>query len=166
VSEGRTAEARTLEELYAAHAPGAVRLAFLLTGDAHLAEDLVQEAFVKVAGRFGHLRSRGSFGAYLRTTVVNLSKGHFRRKHTEREFLKREGRVEASAFPDVVAKADAAQMLQELPHRQRAAVVLRYYEDLSEHQAAEILGCSPDAMKALTARGIKTLRSMMRGEES
>ena len=165
VSEGRI-EARNLGELYAAHAPGAIRLAYLMTGDRQLAEDLVQDAFIKVAGRFRHLRSRDNFGAYLRATVVNLSRGHFRRKRTEDAYLQAEkGRPSPSqALPDVGLQSEMSRALRLLPHRQRAAVVLRYYEDLSEHQAAELLGCSPDAVKSLTARAMRTLRNELRGD--
>ena len=66
---------RRLENLYAAHCPEATRLAFLLTGDRDLAEDLTQDAFVRVARRFGDLRNPEAFGPCLRKTVINLSKG-------------------------------------------------------------------------------------------
>ena len=80
----------SLEERYVRHAPEAVRLAYLLTGDAGLAEDLAHEAFIKVAGRFHHLRNPEAFAAYLRKTVVNLSMSHHRRKRVERDHLARE----------------------------------------------------------------------------
>src|SRR5213593_5312735 len=83
-------EGRLLGDLYVRHAPEALRLAYLLTGDRGLAEDLVQDAFVRLAGRMIHLRSPGAFDAYLRKTVVNLSNSHFRRKKLERAYLKRE----------------------------------------------------------------------------
>src|SRR5918995_5513866 len=76
-------------ELYLAHADSAVRLAYLLTGDRLVAEDLVQDAFVRLAGRLVHLRDPGAFDAYLRITVVNLSRSYFRRKRVERSHLKR-----------------------------------------------------------------------------
>src|SRR5207302_804336 len=69
---------RRLGELYRRHAPDAARLGYLLTGDRVLAEDLVQEAFVRMFGRFRDLRNPDAFGAYLRKTVVNLSRSHFR----------------------------------------------------------------------------------------
>ena len=75
---GRT-EGGRLAELYRRHAPDAVRLAYLLTGDRVLAEDLVQDAFVKLAGRFRDLRDPDAFAAYLRRTVVNLTNSHWRR---------------------------------------------------------------------------------------
>ena len=88
-----TAEDTRLGELYVRHASDAVRLAYLLTGDRALAEDLVQDAFVKLAGRLVHLRDRGAFEAYLQRTVVNLSRSHFRRRKVERAYVEREGRA-------------------------------------------------------------------------
>src|SRR5439155_3860563 len=67
-----------LGRLYRQHAAGAVRLAFLLTGDRGLAEDLVHDAFVRLAGRFRDLRNPDAFEWYLRRTVVNLARSHFR----------------------------------------------------------------------------------------
>src|SRR6476646_4914808 len=80
-----------LGELFVRHAAEATRLAYLLTGDRQLAEDLVQDAFVKLAGRLVHLRDPGAFDAYLRRTIVNLSRSHFRRRKLEREHLRRAG---------------------------------------------------------------------------
>src|SRR5204863_5915021 len=82
------AEGGRLAELYTRHAAEAIRLAYVLTGDRQLAEDLVQDAFVKLSGRLIHLRDPGAFDAYLRRTVVNLTNSHFRRKRLERAFLK------------------------------------------------------------------------------
>src|SRR2546423_15355559 len=79
-----------LGELYRRHAPEAVRLAYLLTGDRALAEDLMQEAFVRGFGRFRDLRNPDAFGAYLRPTIVNLSRSHFRRAKVERAYVARE----------------------------------------------------------------------------
>ena len=76
----------SLEDRYVRHAPGAVRLAYLLTSDAALAEDITQEAFIRVAGRFRHLRTPDSFDAYLRRTVVNLCMSHHRRRRVERAY--------------------------------------------------------------------------------
>src|SRR5712691_13127442 len=84
------AEGGRLGELFQQHGDGAVRLAYLLTGDRALAEDLVQDAFVKLAGRLVHLRDPGAFDAYLRRTVVNLANSHHRRKRVERAYLLRQ----------------------------------------------------------------------------
>ena len=150
-----------LAEAYARHAGAAVGLAYLLTGDRHLAEDLVQEAFVRLAGRFGHLRNPDAFEAYLRRTVVNLFTSHLRRRRLERAYLEREGgRPAASVEPvDVGSRDEVWSALQKLPERQRAAVVLRFYEDLSEQQVAETMRCSVPAAKSLVARAMETLRN-------
>src|SRR5919106_5731921 len=104
VSEPRT----DLAELYVRHVPAANRLAFLLTGDRVQAEDLVQDAFVRCVGRFGHLRAHEAFDAYLRRTIVNLHTSRLRRVRVEREFLAKEaGRVERtsmSSLPDVAVR--------------------------------------------------------------
>lgn len=158
-----------LADLYAQHAPAATRLAYLLTGDTHLAEDLVQDAFVRVAGRFQHLRASDAFGGYLRSAVVNLSRGHFRRKQVERRFLQREGSRAAPLAvppPDVEEQDELWRALRQLPERQRAALVLRFYEDLPEYQAAELMECSPEALRSLVARGMKALRAQIRSDQT
>ena len=151
-----------LAEFYAANAGPTKRLAFLLTGDYELAEDITQDAFVKIAGRIGGLRRRDASVAYLRQTVVNLSRSHFRRKRVERAYLQREAsapQTESVEGRDI-AEADALwKELHRLAFRQRCAVVLRYYEDLSEQQTAEILNCSLGAAKALTNRAMEQLRA-------
>jgi hypothetical protein len=96
---------RRLEDLYAAHGPEAVCLAFLLTGDRDLAEDLAQDAFVRVARRFGDLRRPEAFGPYLRKTVVNLCKGHWRRRKIERTYLARATVEQKSATSELPASA-------------------------------------------------------------
>jgi RNA polymerase sigma-70 factor (sigma-E family) len=156
-----------LAELYARHLGGAVGLAYLLTGDRHLAEDLAQEAFVRLAGRFGHLRNPDAFEAYLRRTVVNLFTSHLRRRRVERAYLRGEaGRPEVAApEPDVGLADELWAALQRLPERQRAAVVLRFYEDLSERDVAAVLRCSVPAAKSLVARAMETLRGEIGSEE-
>jgi RNA polymerase sigma-70 factor (sigma-E family) len=153
----------SLARLYDLHAPGAYRLAYLLTGEADLAEDLVQDAFVRIIGRFGQLRSPESFDAYLRRTMVNLSYGVFRRRRVERAFLAAEARHAATTravqLPNVEAADELWHQLRRVAPRQRAALVLRYYEDLSEHQTADVLGCSVRTVKSLTARGLAAMRA-------
>jgi RNA polymerase sigma-70 factor (sigma-E family) len=164
---GATTEARGLAELYLRFAPSALRFAFFLTGDREVARDLVQDAFVRVAGRFAHLRSLGGFEAYLRRTIVNLHTSRLRRLRTERAYLERErGRAPAGpAETDPLERQRLWLALRELPPRQRAAVVLRYYEDLSEVEAAEVLGCSPGALNQLVVRAMATLRTTLGDED-
>jgi RNA polymerase sigma-70 factor (sigma-E family) len=158
-----------IDELYARHIGAGVRLAFLLTGDRPHAEDLAQEAFVRCVGRFRHLRRPDAFESYFRRAIVNLHTSGLRRRRLERAWLAREGASSAarvSTQPDVGAREDLWRALGTLPPRQRAALVLRYYEDLSEHDTAQVLGCSVAAVKSLVARGSGTLRELIRGEEA
>ena len=124
-----------LAETYVRYAPDGIRLAYLLTGDRALAEDLVHEAFLRFVGRLHFLRDPEAFEGYLRRTIVNLSKNHFRRRAVERSYLARE----AGRAPDV-------------------RIVFRYYEDLPEARIAEILGCRPATVRSLVSRGLETLR--------
>src|SRR5438128_1216513 len=157
------AGAGRLGDLYRAHADGAVRLAYLLTGDRALAEDLVQDAFVRLAGRLVHLRDQQAFDAYLRRTVVNLSNSYFRRRKVEWAFMQSaRGALDPQSVqraPSVDDREDLWRALGRLSARQRAAVVLRYYEDLSERDVAQILRCQPGTVKSLVARGLEKLRS-------
>lgn len=166
MAETERGAAGRLAELYLHHAPGATRLAYLLTGDRALAEDLVQDAFVRLARRLVHLRRAEAFDAYLRKTVVNLANSYFRRKRVERGFLQREAGLRGAhtILPDLASRDELRRALLRLPPRQRAAVVLRFYEDLSEQQTAEVLRCAPGTVKSLASRGLERLREAMAGE--
>jgi RNA polymerase sigma-70 factor (sigma-E family) len=162
--EATRIEGGVLAELYERHASEALRLAYLLCGDAALAEDLVQDAFVRLAGRLLHVRNPGGFHAYLRTTIVNLTRSHFRRRAIERRFIERHSEPRPVDAPDHSDRDRMQRALMELPIRQRTAVVLRYFEDLSEAQTADLMHCRTAAAKSLVSRGITTLRSTL-GEE-
>jgi RNA polymerase sigma-70 factor (sigma-E family) len=154
-------QARTssMEELYTANAQRAGRLAYFLVGDRELAQDLVQEAFLKVFARWGNLREPQSFAAYLNRTIVNLANKTHRRRGVERRYLDTQPRLEVVAPERDYETADELwRQLQILPKRQRTAVVLRYYEDLTDHQAAEAMGCSETAVASLVQRALSTLR--------
>jgi len=155
-----------LEDVYVRHAPAALRLAYFLSGDPEGARDLVQDAFVQVAGRFRYLRQPDSFDVYLRRTIINLHTSQLRRRKVERSFLARE-----AALPLPVAVDEGPEMRDEmwreilgLAPRQRAAIVLRFYEDLSEQESAEILGCSVGALNQLVARAMSNLRTSVEEE--
>lgn len=155
-----------LDHLYEIHIDRAVRLAYLMTGDREVAQDIAHDAFVKIAGRFHDLRHRDAFPAYLRSTVLNLARSHLRRVRVQRDYLKRiRGRENETIHPsDVETKDEMWAALQKLPYRRRAALVLRYYEDLTEQQTADVLECSVPAVKALVARGLEMMRAMDREE--
>lgn len=155
-----------LEELYVAHAQDALRFAFCLCGDREHAKDLVQDAFVRVAGRFAYLRKPDVFGTYLRRTIFNLHTSRLRRLRLERDYLRRESRAELSHSDAYPADRDEVwHTIHQLPTRQRAAIVLRFYEDLSERESAEILGCSVGALNQLVVRATATLRDRFGKDE-
>lgn len=151
-------DAGRLGELYRRHAPDAGRLAYLLTGERGLAEDLVHDAFVRMFGRFRDLRQPDAFNAYLRVTIVNLARSHFRRGRVERAYLDRARREPEPSHPDPHARRELLDALMTLNPRQRAAVVLRYFEDLSEAQTADILRCPKGTVKSMVSRGLERLR--------
>ena len=155
--------AERLAELYAVHAPRAGRVAYLLVGNRDLAEDLVQEAFVRIASRLFSIKSSQAFGAYLNQTVLNLARGHIRKLARDRSLLQRLGGQPRrdESMPDVGARDEVLRALQTLPYRQRAAIVFRYYLDLSERQTADLLGCAVGTVKSLVSRGTQELRTRM-----
>ena len=157
---------RRLDELYRHHVPEMVRLAYVVTGEAAAAEDLAQEAFVRAAGRFAHLRNRDAFGAYLRRALLNLCKNHFRRRDTERAYLAAQQPPDATHPQAALDSADVVRAaLLRLPVRQRAALALRFFEDLSVEESARALGCRPGTVKSLTSRALETLRVELAAEE-
>ena len=155
-----------MDALYRAHAAEALRLGYLLTGDRTLAEDLVQDAFVRVLGRFHDLRNRDAFWWYLRRTIVNLSTSYFRRRSVERAWLARQRPEEAATAPRDLAERDRLRTaLMTLRPEQRAAIVLRFYEDLSEADTAEALGMPLGTVKSTVSRGIERLRHELPRDE-
>jgi RNA polymerase sigma-70 factor (sigma-E family) len=156
---------RDIVLLYMAHGPRAKRLAYLLTGDWSVAEELAQEAFVRLMGRFGHLRKPEASDIYLRRIVINLANSHLRRTRLERTHRHSSDRtrVATTELPDVETRDELVAAVQQLPPRQRAAVVLRYCEDLSEHEVAAIMRTSEKAVRSLAGRGLGNLRKALEG---
>lgn len=154
----RRQAATDLDELYRRHGRDAARLAYLLTGDRCVAEDLAHDAFVRIAGKLTQVRDPQAFGAYLRRTVVNLSKMHFRRKAIERRYTGDSSLRGVQDDDNVVVTEALRKALLALPHRQRSAIVLRYYADVPDEEAAEILGCAVPTIRSLISRGMSALR--------
>ncbi len=153
-----------LEDLYVRHAWDAMKTAYLLTGDRGLSEELVQEAFVRVAGRLSQLVRPESFGAYLRTTVVNLARMHFRRRRVEAKYLAEAGpSLTDREAPDASEVLAVRQALLRLPYRERFAIVLRFYESLPDQEIASLLGCRPGTVRSLVSRGVARLRDELEG---
>lgn len=151
---------RSVDELYRDHGAEATRLAYLLIGDRSRAEDVVHDGFVKLLGRLRQIRDPLALRAYLKRTVVNLAKNQHRADGTRRAFLARsEDPTAAVAWqPDVAGRDEVHEALLALPYRQRAALVLRYCEDLPEQEVAEMLNTSAKAVRSLVGRGLGTLR--------
>jgi RNA polymerase sigma-70 factor (sigma-E family) len=156
-----------LEQLYAAHWRGLVRLAVLLLRDQGAAEEVVQDAFVAMHGRWRSLRDPGKALSYLGKTVVNRSRSALRHRGVEERYVARQRPVlsltEAADTPALVADRRHAVLdaLRALPTRQREVLVLRHYLELSEIEIAETLGVSRGSVKAHASRGSAALRRLL-----
>jgi RNA polymerase sigma-70 factor (ECF subfamily) len=158
--------ASVLAELYERHVGRAVGLARVLTGDHAIAEDLAHEAFIRSASRLGALRDPSRFEAYLLRTVVNLARSRARRGRVERAFLQLQRPAPNVTPPDTETTAVVREALLRPPVRQRAAVTLRYLNDLSEDQVASVLGCTPKAVNNLVQRAREQLRRELHEEDA
>jgi RNA polymerase sigma-70 factor (sigma-E family) len=151
-------------QLYAAQYRSLVRLAALLLRDAGVAEEVVQDAFVAMHGRWGRLREPDRAIGYLRQAVVNRARSALRHRAVEH-------RHAPAGMPDAAsAEHGALEALERqavlvalhgLPVRQREVLVLRYYLDLSEASIADTLGISRGAVKSHASRGIASLRARL-----
>jgi RNA polymerase sigma-70 factor (sigma-E family) len=163
-------DAGDLDERFAAfvreHGERYLRVAVLLTGDWHAAEDLVQASLVKLYRAWPRLDTGTDPGAYLRRIIVNTHRSWWRarwRRETP------SGALPDSAYGDDLADRHALgalvrQARASLPRQQRAVLVLRYCEDLPETEVAELLGCSPGSVKTHAHRGLRALRERL-GDE-
>ncbi|MFJ3226711.1 SigE family RNA polymerase sigma factor [Streptomyces sp. NPDC086783] len=146
--------------------PRLMRTAFLLTGEQHAAEDLVQTTLEQTYVAWRRVGSADDPDAYVRRVMVNAHARRHRRRL--KEFLApKDDEGVARELPDTgdrIAQADdrgaLLTALAQLPPRQRQAVVLRYWEDLSESGTAEAMGCSVGAVKSNAAKGIAKLRAI------
>jgi RNA polymerase sigma-70 factor (sigma-E family) len=145
-----------------ASGPRLKRLAYLLTGDLDTAEDLLQTAYAKALPRWGRIRAYDHPDAYMRRVLVNGRTSMWRRSRG-REVLS--GSVPDVATPDAVGRVLDAEDLRRgllvLSARQRAAVVLRYYCDLSEAETAAAMGVPVGTVKSHTSRGLARLRELV-----
>jgi RNA polymerase sigma-70 factor (sigma-E family) len=154
--------------LYQAHALGLVRLAVLMVGDQQTAEDVVQEAFFGLYRRWPALKDPERALAYARSSVLNGCRMALRARFRRDKI--------AVAAPDDIESAEATALLGEasreviaalrrLPARQREAVVLRYYLDMTENQAAQAMRVSRGTVKSATSRGLAALARLLKEEQ-
>ena len=168
------------DEFVAAHVDDLLRTAYLIVWDEAEAEDLVQECLMKLARRWPRVSRMEHSRAYSRRVLVNLAldgaRGRARRR-SELELVAERGPerrrnglepgVAASATADdplplIDTRAELIDALGRLPVRQRAVLVLRYFNDLTEAQVAEVLGCSPGTVKSSASRGLARLREALK----
>jgi RNA polymerase sigma-70 factor (sigma-E family) len=158
---GRSAD-WAVTELYSLHHRGLVRLAVLLVRDIPTAEDVVQDSFVAMHDGWQRLRDAESALAYLRQAVLNRSRSVLRHRAVVAKHPEKPSPDMPSAEHGALVQLDRSAViaaLRKLPGRQREAIVLRYYADLSEAEVAAAMGISCGAVKSHTARGMAALRT-------
>ena len=139
-----------------------LRTAYLLTGDPHTAQDLVQTTLAKLYLHWGRISDREHVDAYARRALVNEHRSQWRRASRRHEVLP--GDLPETAGPETSYDGRSAALwafVQTLPPRQRAVVVLRYYEQLTEAETAEVLGIGVGTVKSQTSRALATLRGRL-----
>ena len=162
VATGRLGD-EPLRAAFEEHSAGVLRFCVLLTGRRDVAEDLAQEAFVRLAGVIDGL-DREAVGPYVRRIAVNLWKNRLRRLALEWRHRASQEQPPAPAV-SVEDRDELMTAIRRLPVRQRACLVLRYYEDLSERETAATLGCSVGTVKSSTSRGLARLRKELSDED-
>ncbi|WP_420834059.1 SigE family RNA polymerase sigma factor [Streptomyces antarcticus] len=158
-----------LTATYQAHYRSLLGLAALLLDDTASCEDVVQEAFIRVHSARNRVRDRDKTLAYLRQTVVNLSRSALRRRILGLKLLSKPMPDMASAEEgayDQLERDDLIKSMRGLQRRQREVLVLRYFADMTEAQVAETLGISIGSVKAYGSRGIAALRVAMEAAQS
>ncbi len=151
-----------LQEAFEVHAPAILRLCLLVTGRQDAAEDLVQETFVRAAGKLGSVAPE-AVRSYLRRTAMNLWNSRLRRLRLERRMahqLREEPVVGGGE-----QRHEVWQAVLTLPPRQRAIVVLRYFEDMTERDTAAALGCAVGTVKSQANRALAKLRMELGDED-
>jgi RNA polymerase sigma-70 factor (sigma-E family) len=139
-----------------------LRTAYLMVGDLHAAEDLVQETLFKVASKWPRVSRMENPVAYTRRILVNLALRGSAKRSRNRAELKAASPPETASEPHLDVHSEMFDALVSLPPRQRAALVLRYFLDLPEVEVAAVLGCSLGTVKSSTSRGLKRLEETLR----
>lgn len=159
------AETADFEAYVAERRPALLRWARAVAGDPHRAEDLLQDSLVRVLPRWGSIREGAAADAYVRRTItrqyVSWQRQPWRRDERPVAHLPEPRRPadDADTLPDT-APDEVWGLVLALPAQQRAAVTLRFYEQLSVAETAEVLGCSTGTVKSNTSRGLAALRRL------
>ena len=135
------------------------RTAYLLVGDHGLAEDLVQASLARTYAAWSKVREVGAAPAYARATLMNTAASQFRKKSWRRELPTETLAEPAHEPPDPTLRPTVLAALDRLAPRQRAVIVLRFYEDQSVAETARVLGCSEGTVKSQTSDALGVLRT-------
>ncbi len=150
--------------LYRVHAVGLIRLAVVMLGDRQAAEDVVQEAFTGLFRRWVHLTDTGKALSYVRSATLNGCRSELRRRiRSERRAHPTDTDVASAEFAALVGEEhrEVLAALRRLPARQREALVLRFYLELSEPEIAQAMGISPGTVKSTTSRALTALGQLL-----
>jgi RNA polymerase sigma-70 factor (sigma-E family) len=153
-----------IADLFNEHARSLVRLARFFVDDRNAAEDLVQEAFLRLHGSFHRIEDRNRAVAYLRSIVLNLARDHNRRGLVSLRHRLPEEQGSASVVDRMVMREDQREVfdaLQALPNRQRDCLTLRYFLELSPPDIAATLGLSVNSVKTHLGRGLSALEARL-----
>ena len=152
---------REFAEFAATRASALIRVAYVLAGDQHAAEDLLQTALTKAAARWGRIHTAPE--AYVRQVMYREQVDSWRRRARHRESTMADVPEQAAAVPDISAETRLSlqQALRALPPGKRAVLALRYFEDLPETQVASILGCSVGTVRSQTYKALTQLKAAL-----
>ena len=154
--------AAAIEALFHAHYPRLAYTAYSLTGDRDLAEQLAQEAYLRLWRRWRWIADPQAAPAYLQRTVLNLSRETIRRKVIERRALRARGLDRPpETEPDTAEIVELRRAIAALPARKRECVVLRFLLGMSEAETASVLGVSVGTVKSQTHKGLRQLRDQL-----
>jgi RNA polymerase sigma-70 factor (sigma-E family) len=158
---------REFREYVHAHTASLHRTAYMLCGDWHTAQDLTQETLANAYRGWHRVRQADNTNAYVRRILVNEARQRWRRRRNRAQVATAttEPHVPDSA-EQIVGRAELFEALLRLPLRQRATVVLRYLDGLSERETATALGCSQGTVKSQTSRALNSLRTLLERTES
>jgi RNA polymerase sigma-70 factor (sigma-E family) len=153
----------TFAEYVSARSAALQRVAYLMVGDAGLAQDLVQEALIRTYVAWPRLRDPANAEAYTRRAITTIAIDWSRRRSrsAERPSDRPPDTVTADHAAGVDERTWLWQCLLQLPIRQRVAIVLRYYDDLTEAQTAEAMGCALGTVKSTVSAGMARLRALV-----
>jgi RNA polymerase sigma-70 factor (sigma-E family) len=156
----------TFEEFISARLGALIRYATVVTWDAHLAEDITQDVLVRARARWGRISRLDAPELYVKRMVVNEFLSWRRRRAATTVPLSGEELARVGpAGPDRMAELDerdvVLRLIATLPPKQRAAIALRYYEDLTDEEIADILGCRAVTVRSHISRALATLRSAL-----